>query len=314
MNAVLRLGFAAVVMILVESAAGTAQGALTVRVATPPFDSGAQAFFATDKGFFKRAGLQVDLTVLGSSAIAPAIASGTVDIAQSTIATLASAREHGQPFVVFAPSTIFSVKVPSTAGIVVGKNFSMRTGRDFNGKTVAVSQLQGIAQVTVENWIDKTGGDSTTVKFIEIPPAAMTAALESGRVDAIETVEPFLDEAIRAGQHNLTSGYEAVANEFAIGAWYCTSSYASSHPEVLRRYAQAMAESARWANRNPREASEILAKWTKQQLSATIPPSLYGERLTPALIQPLIDVSAKYRTLKATFPAEEMIAPGMSGK
>lgn len=299
---------------LLGSAAGIAQAPLTVRVATPPLDTGAQAFFATDKGFFKQAGLDVEVTVIGSSAVGPAVASGTVDVAQSSMATLASAREHGQPFVVIAPSAIFTTKFPATAGIMVGKNSPMRTGRDFNGKTVAVSQLLGIAQVTVANWIDKTGGDSSTVKFIEMPPAAMTAALDGGRVDATELTEPFLDEALRDGQRNLTSGYEAVANEFAIGAWYCTSDYALAHPEVLRRFARAMAETARWANRNRDESRAILAKWTKQQVSPTVPQTIYGERLNVALLQPLIDVSAKYKALKASFPASEMIAPGMGGK
>ena len=36
---------------------------------------------------------------------------------------------------------------------------------------------------------------------------------------------------------------------------------------------------------------------------------LYAEKMDVGLIQPLIDASARYGTLKATFPAMEFIAP-----
>lgn len=49
-----------------------------------------------------------------------------------------------------------------TAGIVVGKNSAIVTGRDFTGKTVGVTGLLNIGQVTTEQWIDKNGGDSST--------------------------------------------------------------------------------------------------------------------------------------------------------
>jgi hypothetical protein len=37
----------------------------------------------------------------------------------------------------------------------------------------------------------------------------------------------------------------------------------------------------------------------------------YPPRVTAALIQPLLDASAKYGLLKATYPAADIIAPGV---
>jgi NitT/TauT family transport system substrate-binding protein len=304
------IGFLVFAVFLGASAA-TGQTTIAVRIATLPSDGGAQAFYAKDKGFFARGGLDAEVTVMNSSAIAPAIASGTFDIAQSTLATLAAAREHGQPFVVIAPSQLFLIKLRPTAGIVVAKTSPIKAARDFSGKIVAVSQLLGIAQVTTEAWIDKNGGDSSTVKFIEMPPSAMVPALEQGRVDAAEFGEPELAEALSRGHRSLSSGYEAVANQFQIGAWYCTSSYAAAHPEVIRRFANVMAETARWANAHQGESGQILAKWTKLTVDPAMPRVIYGERLHPTLMQPLIDVAAKYKALRSSIPASEMIVTGI---
>jgi hypothetical protein len=38
---------------------------------------------------------------------------------------------------------------------------------------------------------------------------------------------------------------------------------------------------------------------------------MYGERLNLTLMQPLIDVAAKYKALRSAIPASDMIAAGI---
>lgn len=301
----------ALVLALCCSAGARAQQTPTLRVAVLPADAGAQVFYAADEGLFKRAGLDVQVTVTNPAAIPPAVASGTYDIGHTNVATLAAAREHGEPFVMIAPSAVYSAALRPTAAIVVGKSSPLRTGRDFDGKIVAVNGLQNIGEVTTEAWIDKTGGDSSTVKFIEMPFDAMIPAIEQGRVDAGEFAEPALDEALARGQRIVSPGYDAVAKEFVIGGWFCTSAFASAHPDLVRKFAQVMVETARWANAHQSETAPILAKWTKLQVSPAMPRVVYGDRLSAALIQPIIDVSVKYHALKAPMSATELFAPGL---
>jgi NitT/TauT family transport system substrate-binding protein len=310
MKAPVRLAFAAAIALAMGSTA-FAQTTTPLRVTAAMTDTSGELFYAIDKGFFKQAGLDVELTVANPAGVSAAVASGTYDIGHTPVPAVASAREHGLPFVIIAPSSVFNVKLRPTAGIVVAKNSPIKTPKNFNDKTVAVSALQSIAQVSVEAWVDKNGGDSSTVKFIEMPFSAMIPALESGRVDAIELAEPLLDEAEAAGQRSLSSGYEAIANEFAIGAYFCTTAFATAHPDVVRKFANVMAQTARWANTHQAESGEILAKWSKEAVPATMPRVIYGERATPALFQPIIDVSAKYKALRAPFPAADLIAPGL---
>jgi NitT/TauT family transport system substrate-binding protein len=303
-----------IAVVVLGSSAGIAQTPIALRVATLASDSGAQVFYAQDMGFFKRAGLDVTITVMNPAPIPAAVESKTFDIAEINVATLAAAREHGQPFVLIAPSAVYSKKLRPTDGIVVARDSPIRLPRDFNGKTFAVNGLQNIGQVTTEQWIDKNGGDSSTVKFVEMSNSLMVTAIEEGRVDAGEMNEPTLDAALARGERTLGTGYSAVADTFEIGGWFCTGDYAAAHPDIIRKFATVMADTARWANAHQAESGPILEKWTKLTVAPTMPRVTYGERLSAAVTQPLIDVSAKYHLLRQSIAATELFAPGLGAK
>ena len=99
----------------------------------------------------------------------------------------------------------------------------MTTGKDFNGKTIAVSALNDLSTVSVDAWIEKGGGDIKTVKFVELPVSAMLAAVESHRVDGAFILYPPLAEAMASGKVK------------AIGAVMTPSRRSSSSPAGSRR-------------------------------------------------------------------------------
>jgi NitT/TauT family transport system substrate-binding protein len=156
--------------------------------------------------------------------------------------------------------------------------------------------------------MDQNGGDSSTVKFIEIPFPAMPAALEARRIDAAFIAEPFLTVALKTGRV-LAYGYDSIAKHFLFGAFFTTPQWAQDHPDVVSRFAVAIRETAAWANKNPVKSGEILAKYTKidPAVIASMTRARFAEQLTPALMQPLIDVSAKYNGF-ASFPAQELLS------
>jgi hypothetical protein len=63
-----------------------------------------------------------------------------------------------------------------------------------------------------------------------------------------------------------------------------------------------------WANSNEAQSGQILAKYSNidPRVLGTMTRSHYAERLDPALLQPLIDVAAKYAKFNS-FPAQELI-------
>ena len=69
----------------------------------------------------------------------------------------------------------------------------------MNGKIVAVSALNDLFSIAVRAWVDAHGGDSSTLKLLELPTSAVAVALTSGRIDAAVMIQPFLANALAGG-------------------------------------------------------------------------------------------------------------------
>jgi len=290
-----------------------AQTAATVRAAMIPNEPAALIYYASDNGYFSKAGLDVEITQNASTpAVVSAVASGTYDIAFANISTLAVAHAHGLPFVCIAPGAGWQPgKI--VGGIMVANASPIKTAPDCNGKTFATPGLNTIGEYLPRAWIDKHGGDSSTVKFVEIPFPLETEAVTSGRVDACYLVEPFLTAALKGGAvRALAYPDDALGGGgYLATVWYSTVQWAKSHPDVVTRFASAMRDAGRWANANPTKVVPILAKelHADPAITAQANRTFFSDRMIPAEIQPWIDVTAKYAKF-APFPASEIIYTG----
>ena len=289
-----------------------AQSAIPIRIATFPTDSGGQAYYAQDLGFFKKVGLDANIVSPSSgSAIAAAVAGGAYDIGSSNTVSLATAHERGVPFVFLAAAARYTSKT-SIQALVVAKPSSVQTAKDLNGKVIAVDSIGGVAWLAALAWVDQNGGDSKTVKFIELPIASMSAALGQGRVDAISSVEPFLSRAVAENGRLLANHFDAVSKDCTLGEWFAMADFVKTKPDVAKRFNDAMRQSCVWANANQDASAKILAKYTNQAPLPGTKRTLYADRLRASEIQPVIDVAVKYGLLKATFPASAMIVPNLT--
>ncbi len=286
-----------------------AQSIVSIKVATTPIDIGAEPFYGTDMGFFKANGLEVNTQIISNgAAVTSAVLGGSIDVAQSNIVSLALAHQRGLDIVVIAPAGLYSSKEPTSA-LVVAKNSSYKSAKDLNGKTIACNGLQNISQIGPEAWIDKNGGNLATLKWTDMPFPDMIGAINTGRIDAALMAEPVLSDALANGSRVLGYAYDGIAPTFLIGAWFTTGAWAKRNPDVVRRFQKAITATAAWANANHAESAQILNKATKLVVRPDMKRATYGEKLDPALMQPLIDATAKYGTLKVAFPAIDLVAP-----
>lgn len=286
-----------------------------IRVGTTPTDIAAQLFYAEDLGLFKKAGLDVTVTVVSKGAVvSSAVLGGTFDIGQANVPTLANAHEKGLPFVIVAPAGLYTDKAP-TGVCAVAKNSPIKSAKDLTGKTIGVNTLFDIAQVGVDAWLEKNGVEPSAVKFVEVPISDLTRALAAGRIDAAVLVDPFLQEALDAGQARvLAKCFDAIAPRFLIGTFFSTLDYTKTHPDIIEKFATVMADTARWANAHHGESAKILEKWTKAHVLPGMTRAVYADHLNAADVQPLIDASARAGALKASFPATDLFAPGVGGR
>jgi NitT/TauT family transport system substrate-binding protein len=286
------------------TASGQAPAAL--HVATGGKESDAQVYYAQELGYFSRAGLTVDIqTMSNGAAIASAVAGGALQIGSSNILAIATARQRGLPFVFIAPGGQYRDAVPTTE-IVTALGSPLRTGKDLNGRTVGTISLRALDQFSAMAWIDQNGGDSSTVKFVEIPTSEMTAALDRGTIDAAQMAEPFLS-ANRAKVRVLGKPYGAVAKQFLIAGWFAKADWVAQNPDVVKRFNEAIAQTAQWANANPAKASAILEKYSKIPANPNANHLSYARTLDAAAIDPVLALGLKYKALTQTLAASELI-------
>jgi NitT/TauT family transport system substrate-binding protein len=287
-----------------------AQDLATVRVGDLGYsDASSEPLYGEAAGIFQRNGIDVKVTPLnGGGAIIAAIAGGSLEAGFSNNVSAAQAIARGIPIIVLAPAAIYTTGEPSDTLLVKARGSKLKTGADLNGKTVAVTTLSGGLQSSAAAWIDKNGGDSKTVHFLELPFTEMAAALKAGRIDAAMLAEPFLTTD-SAGVERLGDAFGAIAPQWTLGVFVASKAWVTANPDVARRFVKAMLETARWANTHHADTAKIVAPLANIDLQTyrSMARSRFGETLTVAQLQPSLDVALRYGQLKAPFDSTQWV-------
>jgi len=267
--------------------------------------------YAQEAGLFRKAGLDVTLTPNASgSAVAAAVIGGAVDIGKSSLTALITAFSKGIPIVLIAPSALYNVDSPVT-GTIVRADSPLRGAHDLNGKIVAVQSVRGSLQLATMAWVDKSGGDSSTIRFLELPPAAGLIALDSGRVDACTLANPYLTQAVAEKKARVLGwSSEAIARRFLLTAYFTLKDFAAVNADAVAHFAQAMAVSASYLNTHQAETVDLEARFTGAlpDVIKNIPRETFATALDARDIQPYIDASVKYKFIPERIDASALIA------
>ena len=293
------------------------QTADTVRFGVVGVEEAALPYYAQEKGLFKAAGLNVVLSVLpNGGSVTQGILGGALDVGVTNSGSMSSAFIRGLPLYMLACGAVYAPRSP-ISHLAVGKASGITTAKDLSGKTISVSTLHDMIQATVLAWIDKNGGDWKTVNFIEMPPPQMAAAIGAKRIDGGAIVEPFFT-ASKNDLNNLGYNYSAVNDNkpFQTLGIAASKDWFDKNAATGKRVAAVIHEAAKWAN-NPKnfaEAATLLATFTKVEpaIIAGYPRLAFAESNNPGLLQPVIDVLAKYTFISHGFAAGELFAPGVA--
>jgi NitT/TauT family transport system substrate-binding protein len=289
------------------ASAQTTPALVTLKMGVIPIEAGAEPFFAEDMGFFKKQGLDVEMqTMQNGASIAAAVAGGTLDIGFADTISIASAHSRGLPFIFLAPGLLNSYVAPTLALMVAG-NGPIHDAKDLNGKTIGVNGLNNITMIPFEAWIDRSGGDSKTIKWIEIPIPAADDAVVAGKLDATTIGEPFITFGIDKGLRAFYVEKNAIAPRYVLSGFMTTKDWAAKNPALAAKFIAAIKEAGQWANANPAASAIILAKYTKipQPVVDRMKRGQFAETLLVSDYQPVIDAATKYGVLPKAFPAAE---------
>jgi NitT/TauT family transport system substrate-binding protein len=293
-------------------AGGEPSAPVTVRIASSPNDDVTPILYAMHAGLFAKAGLDVVFQKANSgSAVAAAVACGAIDIGKSSMIPLINAHVRGIAFVLVAPSSLHRSTSPD-AGIVVAANGPVRRAQDLDGQVVSVAGLNDLTWLGTHAWVDKNGGDSSTIRFIEIPGSSVLSALEQGRIAAGTLSEPYITQDVRTGKARLlVDMLNGIAPRLLEAAWFTTVDYAAKNRDAVARFTSVVQQASAYCNRHPSETIGLVAAFTgiDPQTFKEIHRTYFATALLPGDIQPLIDAAAKYKLIPQAFDARELLRP-----
>lgn len=286
-----------------------AQTSPVFRLAGVPTDDMTPVIYAIRTGMYEKAGVNLQFVPVSSGSTATtAVIAGTYELAKASPIAPILAHVKGLPVVIVANGIVSTPRAPFSA-MIVAADSPIRTGADCNGRTGISPGLSDINSLAMATWIDRNGGDSKTVKWVEVPGSAAAEAIADHRADFALIQEPQLSAALALGKLRvLADAYAAVANRWITSAYVCRPDFAAGHAEAMRRFAQVTYQAAAYTNPRKAQTIAVMSELTK------IPPAAYakmtrGDGATtsdPSLLQPIIDMAVRYKVLPNAFPAREM--------
>jgi NitT/TauT family transport system substrate-binding protein len=284
-------------------------------VGTVPTDAGIGPVIAQRGGFYRRFGLDVDVVFMNSgSAMSAAMIGGSLQVGGTTLMSLIASHIKGIPFQIIGPGNIYVSAKPSEL-LVVRKDSTIRNGADLSGKTVASPALGDLFSIAMHAWVDQNGGDSKTLREIELPTAATPAALDAGRIDAAVLPEPLLSQTLNAGATRvLGKPYDAIGTRFPIAANFALPDFVNANRDAVQRFYRAMVQANAFGNAHPDQTAPWLAEITKIDV-ATINRGhrevLADRGVVVSEVQRVIDAAARYKAIDRAFDARDLISPAV---
>ena len=254
-----KLSVIAVWIVLFQSAAAPAQERVKLRIssATKTFGYG-PLWVASQKGFFERHGLDVELVVIRASDVGiQALAGGSLEIAGSASDAPIAAIEKGLDLVI-----VGGIINGLSQSIMAAKKF--KTYADLRGATFGAISLTSGVTFALRQVLKAKGLEyPRDYKLLVIGGTPQTyAALLSGQIDAAALSLPVNYAAEEHGFNEIGRFVDVIPN-YQLAALSTKRSWAEKNRPVLVRVMKAMAETMHWLYRNKEAGADLLAKEMK---------------------------------------------------
>lgn len=285
-----------------------AQSGFKIRMGAALGDTLAEPYYGVSSEIFQRAGLDVDATPFsGGSALMTACVASTIEVGVGDVIQITHAVNAGVPFAIFAASALYSSDAPFTV-LATSKDGQVYSAKDLEGKAVAVNSLNSLPEYCTREWMQRSGADSSTLKFVEMNGMTMMNAVLTDAVAAGVPGEPFITLE-KSKLRVLAKPFDMIAKAFPLTYFYAHRGWLSANADVARRLTQAVYDTARWASTHMMETAPILAKYTKIEVTVVekMNRAHFATSLAPSMLQPMIDIETKYKAVRQPVAAADLI-------
>jgi NitT/TauT family transport system substrate-binding protein len=295
---------------------GSGGGPATLRVGVLPIADVAPLYLGDRKGFFEQEQLTIQPQVMqGGAEVTAAVVSGDADLGFAATEPLIVAKSKGIPVeIVSQGNQAAATEEQAWDGLMV-KDPAIRQLRDLEGKTVAVNALRSMPELCARSVLAREGVDVSTIDFVEVPFPEMTSALETGRVDATTSVEPFVSEAKSGGARSLGSYLTGLEPKLTVGTYFGATPYIDANEDVVERFARAMNRSLAYAQAHPDEARQTVSGYTEipSEVARAMKLSYWSTNLNRPSIELIADEAKRFDFIEEKPSVDELIWSGAKG-
>jgi NitT/TauT family transport system substrate-binding protein len=217
---------------------------------------------ADEQGYFKDEGLDVEFTKVENIGTLPPALGKSFDIVLTPPTSLISAKSQGIDMVAAAGATV-DVPDNPTSGVVALKSSGITSFEDLAGKKLGVLTETGTLHTATLYALDKVGLSADDIEIIQVDGPAQADQLAAGRMDAVETLDPFRAGLLADGDAvDIGDPYLEMAPEIGALLWGTSSSWAEENPDDLAAFRRAIAKAITYIDSHREESLAVLQDYT----------------------------------------------------
>ncbi len=216
-------------------------------------------YIAQEKGYFKDAGLEVEIIQPPEDGASALVAGGKAQFGVDFQDTIAPGFANNDPLPVTAVAALVQ---HNTSGIISRKGEGINSPKGMEGKMYATWDME-VEKAIIQNVVEKDGGDYAKIHMIPSNVTDEVTALLTKQVDAIWVYYGWGGIATEISE--LPTDFFAFKDINPVFDYYtpiliANNDFLSSHSTVAKSFLAALRKGYEDAIQNPQEAAEILCK------------------------------------------------------
>lgn len=219
----------------------------------------APQYVAISKGYFKEAGIEIDLTTgQGADQVMTAVLSGQSDIGfAGPEASIYVYNEGKEDY-----TQVFAQLTKKDGSFLVSreKNTNFKWN-DLKGKTIIPGRKGGVPYMTFEYVLKQNGLDPKTDLKLDdsIKFDLMAGAFSAGNADYVTLFEPTASQVESAGKGYVVASIGEAAGEIPYTAYFAKKSYIKNNEQMIQNFVNAIYKGQIWVkNHSAKEVAEAI--------------------------------------------------------
>jgi NitT/TauT family transport system substrate-binding protein len=215
----------------------------------------APLFYAIEKGYYAAEGLDVEMAEgSGTLTVLQVVANGTENIGYGPAVAVAQAISRGLPLKVVA---LYQTQTP--IGLISFPDVPLRAPQDLVGRKIAITTGETFSEL-LEPFLRANNIDPGRVERIRMESSARNTQFASRRVDVMSA---FISNELPLMEKSMGVKFNVLrVSDYGLNlpgaSFFVNLSYAGAKPETLRKLLRATARGYVEADKNRKEAAEIM--------------------------------------------------------